>query len=502
MWFIRSYFSMSVSLKSRLQGLTIATLLALVVAACGGGGGGGSSSNNGGGTSGGGNPPPTTTSTVYVTGAITGFGSVYVNGVRYNSDSATVHKDDISSTVNDLKVGDVITLKAEVDAQGNAVAKTIDQNTLIKGVVTAVDPVAQTITVNGQVIGIDANTVIDDSIPGATLANIQVGDRVKVNGFVSPSGPLATRIEKAAVNETESELTGIVAALDTTAKRFTIGTQVVDYSTATLTGFATTGIAAGDVVEVKGTTFLQDGALQAVKVNKEDGHHEDAKSGDDAEFEGYVTRFVSATDFDINGQKVTTTNTTTFTGGTAADLALDVKVEAEGEFDANGTLVAKKVALKPQSSMSLTAQVESVDTTASTFKALGRNFTVTASTVKRDRKNDLRLFSLTDLVVGDWVEVSAYTDAGGNLVATKLERQASGSNVELKGKATELALPLLKVAGVPVETLNTTQFEKDEVDITQADFFAQASDKVVEVEGSWNNTNLIATKAKLENEDD
>ncbi len=86
-----------------------------------------------------------------------------------------------------------------------------------------------------------------------------------------------------------------------------------------------------------------------------------------------MTRFASATDFDVAGQKVTTNASTSFVNGTAADLGLNVKVEVEGKLDATATLVAAKVAFKRQSSVRLDAPVDSVDAAAGTFRALGRH---------------------------------------------------------------------------------------------------------------------------------
>ena len=70
--------------------------VALLAAGCGGGGGG----TDGGTTS---NPPPATgtTTTTFVTGAIAGFGSVIVNGVRYDTDSAQVSIEDKPATAGE-----------------------------------------------------------------------------------------------------------------------------------------------------------------------------------------------------------------------------------------------------------------------------------------------------------------------------------------------------------------------------------------------------------------
>lgn len=191
------------------------TAVALLVAGCGGGGG----ATDDGTAS---NPPAATgsTRTMFVTGAIAGFGSVIVNGVRYDTDSAQVSIEDKPATAGELKVGEVIHLTAEVDAQGVARAKSIQQDRLIQGAVQDVDAVAGTLTIAGQVIIVDNETMFDDSIPTRSLAGIAVGDRIEVHGFASAGGTArATRIEKAGAGETEVEVTGLVSNLDTGLKR-------------------------------------------------------------------------------------------------------------------------------------------------------------------------------------------------------------------------------------------------------------------------------------------
>ena len=474
---------------------TLPAAVAVLVTACGGSGGGST-----------GDPSPVTgaTRTTYVTGAISGFGSVIVNGVHYESDSAVVTLEGRSGTVGQLRVGEVVHLKAEVDGQGNAHAKTIDQERLAQGTVQAVDVAAGTLTITGQLIRVDNETSFDDTIPGGSLAGVAVGDRVEVHGFASAGGEArATRIETADAGDAEVELTGPVSALDTVAQRFTVGTQVVDYRTATLEGFPASGLAAGDLVEVEGTTILEDGALKAVKVQKEDGGL-DGRSGDGGELEGLVTRFVSATDFDVAGQKVTTTSSTSFVGGTAADLELDVKVEVEGKLDASGVLVAAKVVFRHASPVKVAASVEAVDATAGTLRVLGVTFVITADTRKEDQETDDHFFNLSDVRVGDWVELSGYPDPAGSarVIATRMERDDPESEVELRGPAGGLLAPAFKIIGVGIETTPSTAFEDGEAEISAADFFARAGGQIVEVEGSWNGASLIAAKATIEREDD
>lgn len=472
--------------------LLLPSVLALLAAACGGGGSTGDSSSA---------PPPSGSSkTVLVTGTISGFGSVIVNGVHYDTSTATVRIDDHPSSDDLLEVGEVVRLEAEVDGQGRARATLVEQDHLLEGSVEAVDVTGGTLVIAGQVVLVDVDTSFDDSIVPGSLAGIVAGDRIEVHGFVDSDGQVhATRLEESGPGETEVEVTGLVAGLDTGARRFTIGSLVVDYSTAVLEDFGAGGPASDDLVEVKGAEFLADGALRAIKVEKEDGGL-NGNDGDEAEVEGFVTRFVSLVDFDVAGQQVTTSAATAFEGGTSADLAVDVKVEVEGEFDAAGVLVARKVQFERSSSVKLSALVDDVDSAAGTLTVLGLTVVVDEKTRKEDQESDDHFFAFEDLRVGDWVEVAGYPDASGSgrIVATRLERDDAEDEVELRGPADALEAPRFRILGVNVETTPGTEFEDEESSIDAALFFATAAGQTVEVEGIWDGASLTASKAEIE----
>jgi mono/diheme cytochrome c family protein len=490
-------------MKSIQRRLFFPAAMALLVAACGGGGGGDTSAGPAPPAS----QPPTGTAsakTVIVTGAIGGFGSVIVNGVRYDTSGAEVRVDDRAGTTAELRVGQVVRIEAQVDDKGGARARLIEQHRLLQGTVQTVNAATGTITVAGQVVKVDDDTSFDDAIVGGSLGGIKVGDRVEVHGFASSSGQArATRIERAEAGDLEVEARGLVSSLDTVARRLRVGTLNVDYSTATLDGFGTAGIRDGDFIEVKGREVLADGTLKATRVHKEDGRIP-AQSGNESEVEGPVTRFVSATDFDVAGQKVTTTSATAYTGGTASDLKLDVKVEAEGKLDSSGTLVAAKIAFKRTSSVRLTASVEAVDAVAGTVKALGLTIVVDATTRKEDMESHDQFFALGNLRSGDWIDVRGYPDptGSGRIVATRLEREDPQDATELRGRAESLAAPRFRIAGVSVETIPaTTKFEDEEQGIDSATFFERASGLVVDVRGAWNGALLTASKVEIERDD-
>ncbi|RPI12950.1 MAG: cytochrome c [Lysobacterales bacterium] len=486
------------STRNRLFPTVAATLL---VTACGGGGGGGDSSA---GPVIPPAPPPTASSkTVIASGAITGFGSVIVNGVRYDTSATTVFMDDQPGSLDDLRVGHVIRVEAEVDDRGQARARRIDDHPLLRGRIEAIDAPAGTVTVAGQVVHVGDDTSFDDSIVGGALDGLAVGERLEVHGYAGSSGQArATRIEKDDAAELEIETTGVVADLDTAARRFSVGRLRIDYSTAVLEDFGAAGVQAGDLVEVKGRTLLADGTLRAERVQKEDDRF--GSSDDEAEVEGLVTRFASATDFDVAGRRATTTAATVYVGGASTDLRLDVKVEVEGRVDDSGTLVATKVVFKRQSTVRLAAPVESVDAAAGTFVALGLTIVVDVNTRREDQSDDDDAsFSLEDLRVGDWVEVRGQPDpsVAGRVIAARLERDEPEDEVELRGPATAVEAPRFRILGVAIETTPATEFEDDELGIGAGTFFAAAAGRIVDVEGQWNGSSLLADKAEIERED-
>ena len=191
-------------MKSIHGKLLLPSALALLVAACGGGSSGDSSSA----------PPAGSTKTVLVTGTISGFGSVIVNGVHYDTSTATVRIDDQPSSDDLLEVGEVIRLEAEVDDQGRARAKLIEQDHLLEGTVEAVDVAGGTLLIAGQVVRVDGDTSFDDSIVPRNLGGLRVGQRVEVSGLVGADGVIAaTRVERKAAVATVEVKGATVTAL-------------------------------------------------------------------------------------------------------------------------------------------------------------------------------------------------------------------------------------------------------------------------------------------------
>jgi len=447
----------------------------------------------------------TRTGVAVAVGPITGFGSVIVNGNTYDTSAATFTKDGQPAVQADFAVGQMVLVQGTIDDDNtNAAATSVEFDDNVEGPVSSVDSLNRILVVLGQTVQITASTSIDDSCP-ALLDDFLNVAAVEVSGPVQADGSIeATRIEcKNVIGELE--VTGIVSSLDTGAMTFMINALVVDYSAAMLQDFPGGVISDGDPVEAKdsdGGGLGGAGELLATSVEFKGNRFGD-NEGDHVEVEGFITRFVSATDFDVSGIAVTTTDTTVFEGGVAGDLDVNLKVEVEGEFNSAGVLVATKVEIKQATAVRVTGLVDSV--TGDTLKIL--DITITTDTVKtrfEDKLADVDPFRIGDVNPGDYLEIRGQEFPAGEIFAFILERDDARARTELRGfvEVGGENRPNLTVLGVTIQTNGSTSFkDSNEVEFANEDDFwaAVGEGSLINVDGTETGPNiLLAEEIELE----
>jgi Domain of unknown function (DUF5666) len=391
----------------RQAGALLLALSAAVLSACGGGGEDDTAPVGGG---------PTATPTAYAAGPITGFGSIIVNGIRYDDSAATISDDDDGAHGRErLKLG----MMVEIDGNGVdrvralGVALRIRFGSEIVGPVEAVNVAANSMTMLGQEVLVTDTTVFDDDLTGG-LAGLSAGDIVEVHAqFDAATGRYtATRID----DEDDADvykLRGRVANLDTSAKTFSIGGAVINYAGVSAASLPNL-LANGQRVRVRLQTTQVNGQWVAVTLRHGVRAVEDRP---DAHLRGLITAFTSATDFEVNGLKVDATNAG-FPDGTAG-LALGAMVEVKGAVS-GGVLLASSVELddrhrEQRHRFELHGQISELDTTAKTFML--RNIKVSyAGEVRYDDGSEATLAN------GVKVEVKGRASADRTmLVATEIE---------------------------------------------------------------------------------
>jgi hypothetical protein len=471
--------------------LTAAAALAMLVA-CGGGGGGSST----GSMSQAGMQP------VVTMGTITAFGSVFVNGVRYDVSAATLTKNDTTVAQSGLAVGEVALVQGREDTQsGQGEADSVDVEDSVVGPAMIT---GNQLTVLGQTISITASTSFGPGITPADLTGLKSGDSIEVDGLPGMGGVImATRIARAESSE-PLQVLGTIGMVDTTAHTFTINALTVDYSSATLSGFAMGQPAAGNLVIARGTVFDATAVkLTATKVRLAETDRDEQSEGGMVEEEGLITSFTSAMEFEVAGAKVTTTASTVFKNGTAADLALGVRVEVRGTLDANKVLMADVVEIEHIAVIALEGTVSG--TTSTTLTVLGVTISVDMNTRFEDESSaQVQMFSLTDVKPGDTVLVRGYENPAGSgmVLATRLERLPPSTDVQVRGPFTATTAPQFKILGITIDATNATFGKGEDQSLTSAEFFAQAVGQIVDVRGTATGSTVMASKAFIETEQD
>lgn len=465
----------------------------LVLTACGGGGGNTATSST-----------PAQAQSIVTHGTITGFGSVIVQGVHYDTSKAEFELDGSGGKrQDDLSVGQRVTIVGRVDDRGNHLADRVEYEAELHGSVTAIDLAAQRFTALGQTIVVDDATVYR----GLTdLSGLAVGDAIEVSGSRAADQSILASFVKKEDARAEAELKGSISALDSSARRFSIGSQTIDYANATVlpAGFTP---ANGATVEVKGR--LQSGIVIASRVQQDDDLGSGRSAGVAAELEGLVSGLAADRgSFMIDATRVVVSSATRYEGGSQSTLADGQKLEVKGAVQADGSVAASKIEFKQGgfaaggAKGSLDGSITQIDAAAKTITVLGVVVSTADATVYRDKRDDLRTFGFANLVVGDYVEV-AFSKAGSVLTASKLERQRPDSRSLIKSTVDRFneATASIVIAGVQVDS-SAARYQINEAQVSSTEFFAalQVGAKV-KAKGSFSGSTLSATEVELDQDD-
>lgn len=348
---------------TRREGLLTLLGGAMMLAGCGGGGGSDVAAVGGGGTG------------SFSAGPISGFGSIIVNGVRFDDSIASVLDDDgIASTRDQLKLGMMVRVKGKANSRKADKTDSADEISFgseLLGPIDSIDTATNTLMVLGQKVQITASTIFEDGLAG--LSALKLTDIVEVHGFVNPVDNLmtATRIESKPL-ATAFKLQGKISNLSST-------TFQIDGLTISYAGVATADLPANLAIDllvrVRLSTTPTTGTRTAIRVRAVVAEVEDR---DEAEVEGMITDFTSSAKFSVNGQPVDASGATV-----PAGLQLGSRVEVEGSL-VKGVLVAKKVQLKEGEGsdireFELHGMISGLNTTAKTFVLRGQTVDYSAS---------------------------------------------------------------------------------------------------------------------------
>lgn len=333
------------------------------IAGCGGGGTGVAGLSSGGTGS-------------FTSGTITGFGSIIVNGIRYNNDTATVLTSDDSASSNPaLQLGMVVNIEGSAVTPASsttglptATAYRITYGSEWIGPVS--NRAATTFEILGHTVDILATTLFGGVVQ--QLSEIRDTHFVEVYGYVDQvDGHIqASRIDVSTVQPSAYKLSGAITQINQISGTANLGQTAISWS---LPAALPSGLSSGDFVRVVldpspvGAVWTATRILQVSSpLSRLSADH-----AYEAEIHGSITAYQSSANFVVNGIPVNA-SAAQITG----TLAVGVQVEVEGSIR-SGQLVATKVTIKTASQVE-TQEFEFYgvisNVTAQTFVVRGETF--------------------------------------------------------------------------------------------------------------------------------
>ncbi len=487
----RTYFldkSITNSFK-KPTGVKLAALsvsIALGLSACGGGSG--DSEANLSNTTG--NLPSTAAvTTATAVGSVTGFGSVIVDGIKYDDSQAKVTMDEkgleVASTTAHLKIG----MQVEVKGDGTS-ASSITIASQFRGPVTAVT--ANSITLLGQTVTVETSGAEAVALEGfSAFSDVKVGDWIEVYAVEATAGIWkATRIERESqLGSSSTRMGGKISSIDATAKTFKIGAITVNYADASITP-AIAVLVNDQRVRIYSDTPAVDGVIKATKIKIRDFSLSGARDGN---IGGLIADFTSTASFTVNGFKIDASNAV-YKNGTAADLLNGAAIRVKG-IATNGVLIAKEIEFKKKpNAEAAEIKVKGFITdfvSQANFKLRGQQVDATGASFAGG--------TVSDLSNGAFVELKLAL-VNGALVAKKIEFLAvpNGTfdkNFQFVGTISEYdaSARTFKIAG------NTVKVVSDQIN-AQLTTLGFANGKIFAVELKLNGTTVELVKIGLPRE--
>jgi len=444
--------------------------------ACGGGGGG----TTGTGTS--------TSTSISSVGTITGFGSIYVNGIEFETDGSSYRVDDEDMfDDSSLAVGMKVKVEGSVNDDGRTgTASRVLYDDDVEGPIdagslTVIDASTRTFTILGLLIRADATrTVYDD---GASFDALAEGQKLEISGYFDGSQIVASRIEKQSDADDEFELKGSLANYDGSTVTLTLqnGVSAGPY---TVSGTAELDIPAdpvGTFVEIK--LVDQSGSLLVIRIETDDDDLLDDED-EDVSIRGILEEDGSG-GFLVNGVSFVVGNSTEYEPESLENnLVAGMEIKVEGNMQGN-VLIADEVETE-DSDIEIEARVLNVASsdakngTVTVDLGNGQSLSVrtdNSTQFEDDSASDLNddgSFNLDELAIGsDFVEIEAYQTDAGQLIATGIERKDAGQNTRLEAPVDSFdANVSVTLLGITYSVDGTTGYELNDVPGNATSFFA------------------------------
>ena len=442
-------------------------------------------------------PIASSPSLVSSTGVITGFGSVYVDGVRYLTDNADININGNSGAdVSLLKVGMQVTIASSDDDSETPEASRVTYESEVEGMVSSIDRDNQTIIVAGTLISYNNLTHFID----ITEANLSVAQRIEVNGYLRQDNSyLATmiKLDADASNDQAEYTRGLIEQLNTTNRTFRLNQLIIDYNTASIEG----ELSNGALVKVEGVLSNETIIASHIETEMFDGNSDSSSEEFSRyEVEGIVSAFDATNNtITVNGYTFTLADTVQYQGGTADALIAGVFVELELSTS-KAVVRIEFESDKYRSDGKVKGNIEQIDLTNQLITLYGQAYKLSINT--RFEDDDDQYVNLQNLQVNDAVEI-VFALIDGVKVIQRIERENSSEfndEWEIEGVVSAFDASSITVNGVRIMLNSSSLYLNQDIVVAMDDFInALVLGISVEIEGYYDSNNqLVINKLELE----
>ncbi len=424
-----------------------------------------------------------------VFGAITGFGSVWLNGRRFEIPAGIeIIVDGELLTEDELAVGMVVRLDVDTENGmfGRAAAK-VTFDDAIQGPVETVleEGGVKRLTILKQQVTVDSTrTVFVDT----DYASIGANDVLEISGFrIDKDKIIATYVRKLGIHApgivTEVELRGTVENLDADIRRFSINGVQIEYRGARKIDVKGGRLEEDMLVEVEGI-FVSDTSVYAIEIEQEDEAF--GTDVDEISLHGIVSGYSpngAGLDepFFVNGQQVDASMADRDPENIESLMQNGLEVEVEGEI-VNGVLIAEELELRADTE--LRTRVISKDDASKSFTVAypGLGDVTVNTSAQTLFEDDLPAsdpnFSYDLLMIGDFVEVEG-VEINNTVGAHTVERR-DPNDIKLQGAVDAfVADESITILGVTYPVDESTIY----IGMTATDFYsALRINDIVELE--------------------
>lgn len=433
-------------------------------------------------------------------GTIDGFGSVIVNGIRFDSSKALILINGQTASEENLRAGYQVTVTGTLNNENEGIADKIEYYPELVGEIAKIDLEKNQLIVLERTVQINNRTLFGNSIMPNDIRGLKLGDKLQISGHLNGQHLLATRIDS---SEELIQLSGEISKLNQSNNEFNLTNNQVKYAGANLINIRDNRLENNMRVTVRGIRDAT-GVLHAREIFKLWNDF----SGDikNLEIEGLVVHFHSMTDFSVNGFRCSTSAQTIYEFGSATDLKLNASVEVYGKLDSAGILIADKIQFDSQDVNHVEGLVTAIQIDSNNYIATGSiqigdiSIKTTNSTRYEDNSNIYNhRFNLTSISVGDYLQITG-CNRNGEFVASKIERRTTQGNMEFnfEGKINSTGMNTINLLGHNIVLNSSTEIlSRHGKSLSTSEFFAKAINQQVKVRGNLLDGVYTATRIQL-----